>query len=217
ALFPILAIALLMGGITGAQFSKTSLALINALICSLAGGLFVSSISRDSQKALGATLFLLLLWAAGGPLADLSIGFIKKSNFKPVWTLSSPIYAFILAAGWGRTPYWWSICITQILAWVMLALACLLAPRTWQEKNRKPGSAIKNWSYAWKYGGAKRRASLRIKLLERHPVLWLACRERWQSLAIWTFAILTTAGFIAVLTAQARSAGGARNLPMEIW
>src|SRR2546421_2321533 len=61
AVLPVLAITLLLGGVTGAQFWKTSLALLNALFCSLAAGLFVSAISRDSQKALAATLFLLLV------------------------------------------------------------------------------------------------------------------------------------------------------------
>src|SRR5439155_57792 len=97
------------------------------------------------------------------------------------------------------------------------ALASVLAPRTWQERAAKPASATKSWSYAWKYGGVKRRASIRRKLLERHPVLWLACRERWQSLAIWTMAILVAVGFSVVLVSQAASVGGARNLPMEVW
>src|SRR6185436_14351277 len=71
AVFPILAVTLLMGGITGVHFWKTCLALLNALLCSLAAGLFVSAISRDSQKALAGTLLLLLLWTGGGALTDL--------------------------------------------------------------------------------------------------------------------------------------------------
>jgi hypothetical protein len=39
-------------------------------------------------------------------------------------------------------------------------------------------------------------------------VLWLACRERWQSLAVWAMAILVVAGFIAALTSA---------LPREVW
>src|SRR6266705_5544564 len=58
AFFPVLAVTLLMGGVTGAQFWKTSLALVNTLFFSLAAGLFVSAISRESQKALAATLLL---------------------------------------------------------------------------------------------------------------------------------------------------------------
>src|SRR6266498_1167217 len=64
ALLPILGVTLLLGGVTGGQFWKTSLALINALFISLATGLFVSAISRDSQRALAATLLLLLLLVA---------------------------------------------------------------------------------------------------------------------------------------------------------
>src|SRR5688572_7292439 len=52
AAFPILGITLTMGGVTGLMFLKASLALLNALLTSLITGLFISSISRDSQKAL---------------------------------------------------------------------------------------------------------------------------------------------------------------------
>src|SRR5947208_13468683 len=48
AIFPILAVTLLMGGVTGAQFWRTVLALTNALFISLAAGMFVSAISRES-------------------------------------------------------------------------------------------------------------------------------------------------------------------------
>src|SRR6266568_367013 len=57
ALLPVLGVTLLMGGVAGGQFWRTSLALLNALFCSLSAGLLVSAISRDSQKALAATLF----------------------------------------------------------------------------------------------------------------------------------------------------------------
>src|SRR5688572_24709046 len=40
AIFPILAITMLMGGVTAPQFWKTVLALVNALFCSLAAGMF---------------------------------------------------------------------------------------------------------------------------------------------------------------------------------
>ena len=44
AFFPIVAVTLLMGGVTGAEFWKTSVALLNALFFSLAAGLFVSAV-----------------------------------------------------------------------------------------------------------------------------------------------------------------------------
>src|SRR5207237_3002351 len=74
AVFPILAVTLLMGGVTGAQFWRTVFALVNALFISLAAGMFVSAISRDSQKALSATLLLLVLLVSGGQIVDAIAG-----------------------------------------------------------------------------------------------------------------------------------------------
>src|SRR5215470_18046902 len=47
AFFPVLAITLLMGGVTGGEFWKTTLALLNVLFFSLSAGLLVSAVSRD--------------------------------------------------------------------------------------------------------------------------------------------------------------------------
>ena len=207
AVLPILAVTLLMGGVTGAQFWKTSLALLNALFCSLAVGLFVSAISRDSQKALGATLFLLLLLIFGGPLGDAILAGIKKRGFTPVLSLSSPAYVFRIAGRWGQTLYWSGLLVTQAIAWLLFAIASALIPRTWQEKAAKSSTGSKNWAHAWKYGSVRRRIKLRARLLERDPVLWLVCRERWQSLGLWAMAILVGVGF-ALMVSQ---------VPMEAW
>ena len=80
AVLPILAITLLMGGITGAQYWKSALALVNALFVSLAAGMAVSALSRDSQKAMTGTLLVLLLLALGGPVADSIIAGTKRTR-----------------------------------------------------------------------------------------------------------------------------------------
>src|SRR2546426_951081 len=56
AVFPILAITLFMGGVAPAEFWKTTLALANAMFVSLVAGLFVSALSRQSQRAMAGTL-----------------------------------------------------------------------------------------------------------------------------------------------------------------
>src|SRR5207245_140427 len=85
ALFPVLAVTFMMGGVTGAEFWKTAVALLNALFFSLAAGLFISSLSRDSQKALAGTVLLMLLFTAGGPIADSVIANVKERAFAPLW------------------------------------------------------------------------------------------------------------------------------------
>ena len=200
AVLPVLAITLLMGGVTGAQFWKSALALVNALFFSLAAGMFVSALSRDSQKALTATLFLLLLLALGGPIADTIISAAKRRGFEPRWSLSSPAYVLAAASAWGRSAYWTPLVVTQLLGWAMLAAASALVPHTWQERKKAGAGRSQRWSYAWRYGGARRRLRLRRKLIGQQPVAWLVCRERWQSVGLWTLAILIAGGFGAALT-----------------
>ena len=204
AVFPILAIALIMGGVTGAQFWKTSLALVNAMFVSVAVGLFVSAISRESQKALAATLFLLLLLVAAGPASDGIFAAIKQRAFNPLLSLSSPGYLFVTAGAWGRTPFWAALLANQAVAWTFFGLACLLLPRTWRENAPKRSTSAGTWAYYWKFGGVKTRRGLRRKLIEPNPVLWLACRERWQAVLLWALTILLVSGLAATFAADER-------------
>jgi hypothetical protein len=200
AIFPILAVTLLMGGVTGAQFWKAVLALINALFLSLAAGIFVSGFSRDSQRALGGTLVVMVLFSAAGPLIDWGISEWMGSPFQPMVSLASPVYVFAIAGAWTAAPFWTGLLVNQLIGWTLLGVTSVLLPRAWQEKARST-HAKSNWSHWWRFGGAKRRVALRRKLLALNPVLWLACRERWQAVVLWLVCLATVAGAIATLVA----------------
>jgi hypothetical protein len=190
AIFPILAVTLLMGGVTGGQFWKAVLALINALFLSLTAGLFVSAFSRDSQKALAATLVVMVLLSAMGPLVDLGISAWRGLPFQAMLSLASPVYVFAVASAWTPTPFWSGLAVNQIIGWGLLGLTSALLPRAWQEKARS-SNAKGGWSYWWRFGGEKRRTALRAKLLAVNPVLWLTCRERWQAVVLWVLCGVT--------------------------
>jgi hypothetical protein len=210
SVIPILAVTFVMGAVSGPQYWKTALALLNALFCSLSAGLMVSALSRDAQKALGATVLLLLLLVLGGPAADGIYAHVRARMFKPVLSLASPGYVFTQADAWGRSPYWRALGVSHAVGWALLALACLSVPRSWQEKGRK--SAASRRSYWWRYGGARRRLALRRKLLDRNPLLWLCSRERWQSLVMWGMSSIVAGGLAAFLVWKARH----QNDPMWI-
>lgn len=205
AIFPILAVTLLMGGVTGGQFWKAVLALLNALFLSLAAGLFVSAFSRDSQKALGATLVLMVLLSATGPLVDLGIADWRGngSPFRPVVSLASPVYLFAIAGSWTPAPFWMGLAVNQILGWGLLAATAAFLPRAWQEKARS-ANAKGSWSYWWRFGGAAHRIALRRKLLAINPVLWLASRERWQTVLLWAVCGITVAGVCGTFVVDQR-------------
>jgi len=184
AIFPILAVTLLMGGVTGGQFWKAVLALINALFLSLTAGLFVSAFSRDSQKALGVTFVVMVLLSGAGPLVDWGISEWRGLPFQAMISLMSPVYVFAIASTWTPAPFWTGLAVNQIVGWGLLGLTSVLLPRAWQEKAQS-SNVSRGLAYRWRFGGVKRRTALRRKLLAVNPVLWLTCRERWQAVVLW--------------------------------
>ena len=51
AIFPVMALPLLLGGVTGAEFGRVLSVLLATLFLSLALGMFISTISRESRHA----------------------------------------------------------------------------------------------------------------------------------------------------------------------
>src|SRR5882762_2346062 len=62
AVVPVLGIPLLMGGVTVGEFGRVAAVLVNSLFFSMSVGMFASSVSKLSRKAIGATIFLLLIF-----------------------------------------------------------------------------------------------------------------------------------------------------------
>jgi hypothetical protein len=139
AVMPVLAVTMLMGGVTGEQFWKTSLALFNALLCSLAAGMFVSALSRDPQKAMAATFSFLMLWIFGGMLADWICGLVARRSLAPRWSLTSPFYVFVMGGAWERTPFCTALGIMQVMAWILVGLASVLATDVAGESDAEGG------------------------------------------------------------------------------
>lgn len=197
ALFPILAITLLMGGVTGEQFWKTSIALANSLLFSLTIGMLVSSFCRDAQKALSTTLLLLMIFNIGGPALDGLISGITKRGFIARASLASPAFLFTQASGWSGY-YRNSLALTHGLTWLSFAVTSILLPRAWQEKTLRP--AMNRSAYSWKYGGVEWRKRFREKWLSIDPMVWMSCRERWAGTGMLVIALLGLIALVLLLT-----------------
>ena len=194
AVFPILAVTLLLGGVEPGQFWRTMLALMNATFFSLATGMLVSAISRNGQKALAGTLILLALWTFGGMAADGVFAVIRERPLRAVLGLASPLQVFRAAEGWSGS-FWLALLVSQLVAWLQMVLAGVCVRRNWQDGKPESDSTtrrVKGLSW-WRHGGEKRRLALRVKWLERDPMLWLALRERGTQ----TYAFFWPAVFVA--------------------
>ena len=207
AVFPILAITLLLGGVTGEEFWKAILALINAMFVSLSAGMFVSALSREAQKAMGGTLVLLVLLIVVGPTADWMIAEGWNRPYDPIFSLSSPGFLFVSASRGNPSTFWSSLAANQAIAWLLLGLACVRIPKTWQDQGSRININSGSRACSLKYGRTKARERLRRKLIGLNPVLWLTCREGWQAAVFW---ILTVCNAVLVGGILLRSA-------QELW
>jgi ABC-type transport system involved in multi-copper enzyme maturation permease subunit len=201
ALLPVAAISLLLGGLTGSEFWRTVLALLNLLFVCLAIGVFVSALVRQSRAATGGTVLLILL--IFGILSTLS--WLSAVAYVPTiltWVAYiSPLYPYM----WSddilyRTHsalYWGTLGASHFLGWFLLGFASWILPRIWQEKpvlERKPiFSRLRRQGR----GTNAQRTNARQKLLPINPILWLIGDEPairntvWILVVIWGTVIVT--------------------------
>jgi ABC-type transport system involved in multi-copper enzyme maturation permease subunit len=196
ALLPIAAISLLLGGLTGGEFWRMVVALINFLFVSLVIGTFVSSLVRESRAATGGTFLFVIMLFGGLPL----IGSLTT----PVHALKALTYATYISPSYpclwsgdifyrtGRASYWLTLFASHLFGWFLLGLASWLLPRVWQEKplvSERKGivSRLRRRGR----GTPAQRAKAREKLLPINPILWLIGDEPtlrrivWALVALW--------------------------------
>jgi ABC-type transport system involved in cytochrome c biogenesis permease component len=173
AALPVLALPLLLGGVTGAQFWRVVLTLLVTLSLSLTCGLFMSSVTRQSRSGMGGTLLFLLLITAVLPLACHVIfdppipTYARRLCF---W--ASP--ALLLQASWAPQDFWPSLMVQIALALALLAAACLTLPRTWRD--RRTTLKVRRAGTSLRHSG--------------NPYFWLARRGQPPVWLVWGLVIL---------------------------
>jgi hypothetical protein len=203
ALFPVLGVAVLFGGVTGTQFYRVVLVLLNTLFFSLAAGVFASVWFQRRSNAAGLS-FLVVLALSLGPPACYRLG-LWLWGWPPMaqryLLVPSPGWALALAAspvGRGAPVlhlFWSSVAFTHVLAWLFLGGASLALPHAWRER---PASATRlRWRARWRqwcYGNGAARAAFRRRLLDVNAFFWLAARDRLKPAYVWAFLGLVVAG-----------------------
>jgi ABC-type transport system involved in multi-copper enzyme maturation permease subunit len=198
AVLPVLALPLLLGGVTAGEFWRTVLVLVDTFLLSLTVGVFASVLSRDARQAMGINSLLLLALMGLPPAVAGLIAYLDISHrmVHPLF-FSCPVYSYYLCFdtsyqfGW---PYFWmSVGLIHVLTWVLAALASWIVPRSWQDRTSGKGEArwADKWR-AWVYGNPAQRKALRRRLLAVNPFYWLSSRARFKPAGVWVFV-----GFVA--------------------
>ena len=204
AIFPVMGVPLLLGGVAPAEFWRVVLVCLNNLFFSLTLGMLCSTICKDERKSIGMTIGLILLLTAGWPgIVAWVASDISRAN--PLYYLFHEKPFPLLAVSPGFTcviafdvPYksiigkekidWFliSLGIVHWLAWVCLALTTFILPRVWHDKAASVGTVRRQEKWrTWLHGGENARAAFRRRLLEITPFYWLASRDRFKTVLVW--------------------------------
>src|SRR5438552_5339389 len=160
AVVPVLAVPLLMGGITNGEFWRMVLVLVDTFLLSLAIGMLGSALSRDFRRAMAANFALLLVFLGLLPACATVIAYLHPSHqLIPELFFSCPAYAFYLCSdaryGMKPTHFWWSVGMLHGLTWLLILLASWIVPWTWQDRPSRGGGG-RGWRqlwHRWSYGG----------------------------------------------------------------
>jgi ABC-type transport system involved in multi-copper enzyme maturation permease subunit len=201
ALFPMLAVPLLLGGVTVGEFWRVVLVLVLTALFSLAAAILVSALSRSRRKARAGAFFLLLLFGAGFPAAAgliLDLTPSHRSALAEHLLVPCPFYALVQAGDsfyrTGMRHFWWSAGLIHGLTWLFLWLAAMVVPHSWQDRPAEArGQRLREARGNWVYGNARQRKSFRARLLEMNPVCWLASRARIKPVLVWAVLAIVAA------------------------
>ena len=199
AVMPVLALSLLLGGVALAEFGRMVLALGNTLWFSLAAGMAMSALCLQTRSAFALTALVLFLsggvvpWLqgslAGGPAAPLHL---VLEALSPGGALFGAV-----TAEYAKAPreYWTALVGSHALGWLFLAAAAWLTSRAWRELTAFRLSA--QWQERWLallLGERAGRRTLRDRLLDCNPMLWLGSRHQLKRTLLWgTFSVLLAA------------------------
>lgn len=175
---PVLALPVLMGGVSIGEFSRQIIVLLNTLFVSLSVGLFISAVARESRQAFMATILVLLTTGLLLPAISLMAEAMnggRDTLMHLCWL--SPYYSFGMAYDTpyhtrpGSGQFWGSVIATFCCGAICLVLACWLLPRVWQQTERATLRTEKR-QYRAPIGFLQRAARLNI-----NPCYWLSLRD----------------------------------------
>jgi ABC-type transport system involved in multi-copper enzyme maturation permease subunit len=187
AVFPVLALCLLTGGVAGAEFWRTCLALLNLLFFSVTAAMLISSFCQSSTRAMAGSIVLLVIWLALTGLASFTgLDYVGKiSPFEPFFLASD--------AGYFRKAraFWESLAVSHLTGWLFLGWAGWRL-RAFVDK----GKTSIAWTSVFTRNLIGSSAVRRARLLDVNPVLWLLDDSRRLRWVVWLQALAAVAVLI---------------------
>lgn len=197
ATLPVLAIPVLLGGVTMKLFLLTVLVLFNTLFFSLAAGMFASSLIRKERAGSSLTFLLVALVVLLIPLLGVLIEEYFGFDFGEVLWAMSPGYAMASLSGQlaspmmggGRGPGFPYVSVGFIhgIAWLFLILATIITPRGWQKGEGRSRRVTRAGGMTAGPSADDPATRRRQRMLDRAATHWLSARSRKPVVTAWVF------------------------------
>ena len=198
AIVPVMGVSLAMGGVTGGEFWRVAVALLNTLFLSLSAGMCVSAWSKEAQRAVAGTLALMAVILATQGVVLLAAAIKPLAAWEPLAWLS-PVFLFQSAfeTGYSTRPsaFWYSLLVTNGLGWMLLAIASVRIQSAWRDK---PPRAAKQENRA----PSGRRSGV---LAGNQPLVWLLQSSAGLRVLCWSVAAIWAVGATIAISVSAAS------------
>lgn len=215
AMLPVLALPMMMGGVTVGEYWRVALVLTATLFLSLSMGMFVSAAVREARQAMAGTL-LGLVALAGLPPTLWWLGYLLFRTRAPAVVMwPSPVSAFGAALDTayrglnGPFDFWMSLATISCVSLGLLVVAALRLPHAWEERASGARAADSNVAPNGTCSPSSERRSARVaQLLETNPYQWLASRTRsFESLGRALLGLLMVIWFFCLVASVVRIDG----------
>src|SRR5688500_15923322 len=181
AIVPPLSIPLLLGGVTAGEFWRMVLLLLVTLIFSLSAGMLISANSRNERRAWAGAILLVGFLAIVPPLFRWLPSTALLAALSPTvgfYSLGDALFAR------NPQPYWYAIGGAHLLSWGFFIAACLVLPRSWQDKpvqraNRETSAVV-----------LAVRSRERSAVVNINPVVWMLTRGKQAEWYVWAVVVL---------------------------
>jgi ABC-type transport system involved in multi-copper enzyme maturation permease subunit len=202
AIFPVMALPLLWGGVTGAEFWRTCLALVNCLFFSVAAAMWMSALCKSAYRAVSTAICVIVVVISIGAVASaLSSNAAKFGEVCFYISTLSPMTSFARASDaryfHQGSDYWTSLAISNGAGWLFLGLASWRLNLIAEKAEPKSG-----WRRILSPEWFRGKPSRRRELLEVNPVLWLLEDSRRARVIAWSLAIIG-GGALLIVSASA--------------
>ncbi len=181
-LMPLLAIPVMLGGVSIQAGLVSMLGVLNLLFVSLALGIFVSTLSWDERRAtfgaMIAGLALLLVPFVLGGLWVIAAG--RGPFFTLLLAATSPLFPMASVMPGSANVLNWAPALgllpSHLLGWLLLLVAGRVVERAWHSRSGSPVRRTID-ERVFTPRDPRARAGARRRLLDVHPLVWLLERH----------------------------------------